>query len=89
MFHVKHILGTVAKHPYVKQYIIKDTWQIELWIVLYPPIHCFIHSYHHVKSTCFTGAFHENICDVRPGRIELPTNPWQGLIIPLNQSRII
>ncbi len=24
---------------------------------------------------------------VRPGRIELPTNPWQGLIIPLNHGR--
>lgn len=24
---------------------------------------------------------------VRPGRIELPTKPWQGLIIPLNHGR--
>ena len=24
---------------------------------------------------------------VRPGRIELPTEPWQGPVIPLNQGR--
>jgi hypothetical protein len=24
---------------------------------------------------------------VRPGRIELPTDPWQGPIIPLNHGR--
>lgn len=25
---------------------------------------------------------------VRPGVIETPTNPWQGLVIPLNHGRI-
>lgn len=26
-------------------------------------------------------------CFVRPGRIELPTDPWQGPVIPLNHGR--
>lgn len=33
--------------------------------------------------------FHRDflVYSVRLGRIELPTNPWQGLILPLNHSR--
>ena len=37
----------------------------------------------HIKSTGFLQCF----LYVRPGRIELPTNPWQGLVIPLNHGR--
>src|SRR3989344_9030796 len=26
-------------------------------------------------------------CGVRPGRIELPSHPWQGRVLPLNHDR--
>ena len=69
---------------------VKDTITLYLWIVLYPHIHLFIPSYFTTKGTRFAGAFcRENMCFVRPGVIETPTNPWQGLIIPLNHGRFI
>ena len=28
-------------------------------------------------------------CSVRVGRIELPSHPWQGRVLPLNHTRIL
>ncbi len=40
---------------------------------------------HSIQKSRHLSAF---LYAVRPGRIELPTNPWQGLVIPLNHGRM-
>lgn len=40
-----------------------------------------------IQNTIYKTVF--CISGVRAGRIELPTPPWQGGILPLNHARII
>lgn len=46
----------------------------------------FFRDTHHFKNIKFCVIKTNNF--VRVGRIELPSHPWQGRVLPLNQHRI-
>ena len=56
------------------------------------PLYTYQQTYPHssVKSL-YVEVLGKNITDkqlmVRPGRIELPSHPWQGRVLPLNHDR--